>query len=573
MTHQNVHHNSSQHFFYNGYSKNCGFISRYRYFRFAFGPTLLLGLWLALIHAAQADEWIYRIQQGDNLWNLTERHLTHLKFVVPLQRLNQIQNPYQIPPGTEIRIPIKWTRQQSSSALVIRVFGEARLRRPGLAQSLPVVDGMQIFPGDAISTADDTYVTFEFADQSRLRLQDNSELRFERLEILGDKAVVGTEIDLQKGRTESVVPKHLPLNSRFRIITPSAVSSVRGTDFRAGVNNDHTSVSEVLDGIVHVSNQHHSVKVPDGFGVAVEPNSRILHSVPLLPSPDLSSTPSIYERIPINIPVAPLLGATGYRAQIALDENFVQLISDFDTASLPIRGGELPDGDYWLLIRGRDQYGIEGYEAKRSIRINARPEPPFVMVPQNDSIVENQNPELQWALQPEIAHYIIVITHKNSDFSTPLVYVPEVKGNRYTLNQSLEPGDYLWKIAAVSSVEGIGPFSDPMSFSVPVPGPKLESTEMGDQDIKFSWPATEEGQHFHFQFARDSDFKQLIIDTQTHESNITIPLQDSGRYYLRIKIIEADGRQGSFSPAQIIDIPSKYPYWLFLLLPLIGLLL
>lgn len=534
---------------------------------------VLLGFLLFSIHSAKADEWIYEMKQGDNLWNLTERHLTHLKFVLPLQRLNHIQNPFQIPPGTEIRVPIKWTRQQSSSALVLRVLGDAQLRRQGLAQPLPIVDGMRIFPGDAISTKGDTYVTFEFADESILRLQDDSELRFERLEILGNSAVVSTEVSLQKGRTESLVPKNSPVNSRFRIITPSVVSSVRGTDFRVGTKDGYTTMSEVTSGLVQVSNQHQSIDIPSSFGVVAEANNKPLQFVPLLPPPDLSETPFLYERIPLRIPVKPLPGANGYRAQIALDESFTQLITDFDTAGLPIKGGDLPDGDYWLRIRGRDSLGLEGLEAKLPIRLNARPEPPFIIAPHDNSVVESQSPELQWAHQPEASHYIITVTQKSSDFSTPIIYEPEVKGNRYQLNQSLEPGDYLWKIAAVSAVEGIGPYSDSLSFRVPVPGPALESTDVDDQNISFSWAEIEPGQHFHFQFARDEDFKQLVVDKFIHESKITLPRQDSGRYYLRIRIIEADGTYGSFGPAQIIEIPSKYPYWLFLLLPLIGLLL
>ncbi len=574
MTHQNIPNMEvSSLFFYSHYQKKTYRGLRYLCLYIDFKVFLLSGLLLFSINSARADEWIYRMQQGDNLWNLTERHLTHLKFVLPLQRLNHIQNPFRIPPGTEIRIPVKWTRQQSSSALVLRVFGEAQLKRQGHPQPLPVVDGMQIFPGDAISTGENAYVTFEFADQSILRLQDKSELRFERLEILGNNAVVSTEVNLQKGRTESLVPNNSPVNSRFRIITPSAVSSVRGTDFRVGARNEHTTMSEVMGGLVQVSNQHQSINISRGFGVVAEANNKSLQSVPLLPPPDLSETPFLYERIPLNISVRPLLGASGYRAQIALDECFTQLITDFDTADLPIKGGELPDGDYWLRIRGRDSVGLEGFEAKLPIRVNARPEPPFIIAPQNDSVVENQSPELQWAYQPEVAHYIILITRKNSDFSTPIIYESEVKGNRYQLNQPLEPGDYVWKIAAVSAEEGIGPYNDPLSFRVPVPGPALETADVGEQNLSFSWAATESGKYFHFQFARDEYFKQLVVDTLVHESKITLPRQDSGRYYLRIKIIEADGTPGPFSQAQMIEIPSRYPYWLFLLLPLIGLLL
>ncbi|MCO6433101.1 MAG: hypothetical protein J5I87_02245 [Nitrosomonas nitrosa] len=44
--------------------------------------------------------------------------------------------------------------------------------------------------------------------------------------------MVNTEADLQYGRTENTVRKNPNIDSRFQINFPTAVSSVRGTDFR-----------------------------------------------------------------------------------------------------------------------------------------------------------------------------------------------------------------------------------------------------------------------------------------------------------------------------------------------------
>lgn len=101
--------------------------------------------------------------------------------------------------------------------------------------------------------------------------------------------------------------------------------------------------------------------------------------VKLLPPPDLSSTPSLYEQLPLVITLNPLEGAVAYRAQIASDQNFESLRTEFTTGKLPFRDGDIPDGDYWLRVRGIDVNGIEGYDAVIAFTLNARPEPPFIL--------------------------------------------------------------------------------------------------------------------------------------------------------------------------------------------------
>lgn len=257
-----------------------------------------------------AEEWIYTVRPGDNLWNLTERHLTSMKYVYRLQQLNQIQDPYVVPPGTRIRMPIGWTRHHTDNvyASVIAVHGAATIIREN--SSMPVEVGMRLFKGDEIKSENDAFITIEFADKSRMRVQDNSRIRLSQMEIFGDYGLVDTTVDLQQGRTENAVPSESDVNARYRIKTPSAVSSVRGTDFRIGTLEEGKGTSsEVLTGLVQVSGGQRKINVSAGFGSMTMLGASPLPPIKLLPPPDLTDTPKVYESLPLVIMLKPLSGA------------------------------------------------------------------------------------------------------------------------------------------------------------------------------------------------------------------------------------------------------------------------
>lgn len=520
-----------------------------------------------------AEEWIYTVRPGDNLWNLTERHLTSMKYVYRLQQLNQIQDPYVVPPGTRIRMPIAWTRHHTDNvyALVIAVHGAATIIREN--SSMPVEVGMRLFKGDEIKSENDAFITIEFADKSRMRVQDNSRIRISQMEIFGDYGLVDTTVDLQQGRTENAVPSESDVNTRYRIKTPSAVSSVRGTDFRIGTLEEGKGTSsEVLTGLVQVSGGQRKINVSAGFGSMTRLGASPLPQVRLLPPPDLTDTPKVYESLPLVIVLKPLSGAKAYRAQIATDQEFRDLWTEFTTEKLPFRDGNIPDGNYWLRIRGIDATGIEGQDAMVAFALNARPEPPFVTAPLPGGSVHPEKPEFYWAAQSEATHYIVMIS-QTSDFTNFGFFDPAVKDNNLKLTESLTPGHYFWRIASVSADEGAGPFSDVMPFRVPFPGPALEDTKVDKTEMTFAWRAGAEGQHFHFQFARDKEFTHFLSDQKISASQITVQRPEGGNYYLRIKTIESDGFEGPWGPLQTIEVPYANPYWLiFPLMPLFELI-
>ncbi len=545
------------------------FVSRLRKCHYIYLAILLL-LYSSSVFAT--EEWPYIVKPGDNLWNVTKRHLTGMHYVSRLQQLNNIRNPYVIPPGTQLRIPVAWTNiSENVHARVINVHGTVNVMRPDQSM-LPATFGMQLTAGDRIQCGNDSFVTVEFADQSRMRVQDNSTVRLGEMKIFGDYGLVDTLIHLEEGRTENSVPGE-STSTRFRIQTPSAISSVRGTDFRVGtLDSQSATVSEVLKGTVDVSGNAKNVTLAGGFGTVTTAGTPPVPPVKLLHAPDLSGTSHYYEGLPLIIHLTPLQDARMYRAQIAVDPEFNTLWSEFTTATLPFRDGSIPDGHYWLRIRGIDASGIEGFDATIPFGLNAYPEPPFVTAPLPNGMTAPENQEFTWTIQPEVAHYAMMIS-RDADFSSIVYFNPEVKGNSITLPESLTPGHYFWQIFSVSADEGAGPSSDVMPFRVPYPGPLLENTEVDDRELTFAWRAPAEGQSFHFQFSRDSAFTKVIFDEMTTASRVTIQNPGGGTYFLRTKTIESDGFQGPWGAPQVVEVPRDIPYWLFLLLlPLLVLI-
>ena len=68
-------------------------------------PRLLLILLLMRpLRAAVADEWVYTVKPGDNLWDLTARYMVSLRYLQPLQALVvKCLQQHRLSPGLQPR--------------------------------------------------------------------------------------------------------------------------------------------------------------------------------------------------------------------------------------------------------------------------------------------------------------------------------------------------------------------------------------------------------------------------------------------------------------------------------------
>ncbi|HAF01690.1 MAG TPA: hypothetical protein DCG63_10405, partial [Methylophilaceae bacterium] len=78
-----------------------------------FAWVVILALVQPFFVAAQEVMWRYTVRPGDNLINLGKKHLVSPDTWREVQRINQIKNPYRIPVGTVLRVPLTLVKQSA----------------------------------------------------------------------------------------------------------------------------------------------------------------------------------------------------------------------------------------------------------------------------------------------------------------------------------------------------------------------------------------------------------------------------------------------------------------------------
>ena len=179
----------------------------------------LIGAALAWLLAfpALAQDWVYSARPGDNLWNLADEYLLDgSRLTDRLQRHNQITTPTRIPPGTRIRFPIRWLKQQPASARLVRQSGRVSLIAAGSSAPQQAVVGAALNIGDRLETGAESAATVQFADGSRMLVQAESALTFDSMSAYHTTGMVDTTMRLHRGRVENDVERAEGPGSRFR---------------------------------------------------------------------------------------------------------------------------------------------------------------------------------------------------------------------------------------------------------------------------------------------------------------------------------------------------------------------
>lgn len=510
---------------------------------------------LACSPLASAEDWSYRIRPGDTIWDLAGEYL---KPGIPWQRLqahNGISNPYQLPPGSTVRIPLAWLHLQPARARVLAVRGQAMVDGIGGSGPVPATEGMQLGVGAVLRTARDATLTLEFADRTRLLLQGDSELRLDRLSQYGKSGMVDTRLRLQRGRiTNSVTPSR-GVSPAFIVDTPNATSAVRGTRFRVNAEESRTH-TEVTEGTVAVGADSRSALVKRGHGSVVAAGQATpIRVVPLLPAPDLSDIPSPLNGARAEVKWRAVEQGQRYRVQASNTDTFDTLLADLETTDAVAKLPPLPEGSYFLRVRAIDRQGLEGYDATARFVAQTLPEPPFAIAPNTDRLVREVQPEFLWADVADAAAYRLELAD-NARFQNPLS-LRQGKDSRLRAPQALAPGRYYWRIASDASNGRQGPYGDPMAFTVqPLPETGQIKDESDDaHNVTFRWHAGEAGQRYRFQLSRSPDFKNKRVDQVVDQAQITLPRLRAGTWYLRAQAIGSDGFEAPFPPAQRVKVP------------------
>lgn len=532
--------------------------------------SALLFVLLTTVATGFADDWIYTVQPGDDLWSLSKKYLISIRYREKLQQLNKVTDPLHIRPGTRLRFPLKWLKSGSSVARISHVHGRVEVLAGETQKIRPALPGMLLWEKDTVRTGADSNVTLEFGDGSKIILLGDSKLLLELMKSYGETGMQNTRIRLLRGRTRNkVIPGKGP-GSHFEIITPSAAAAVRGTEYRISADKNNESKAEVLRGAVGMDSRGEERDLPAGFGSVAFADRAPLQPVALLPAPDISELPATITHIPFSVRVKPDGRALAYRLQIAADSHFQTLLFNSILPMDEVTVSELPDGSYFLRLRGIDNHGLEGFESVRPFVLAARPQPPRGIRPAAGTVIKKSPPTFTWSESPGTGEYVFQVAD-NKAFTEPLINLARHPETSYTPKQTLPPGKYYWRLAVRGPSGKQGPFSEPLSFRCPPPVPDLPLARFDEQESLFSWKNTGPGRRYRVQISLDPSFTDTIRDEQVNEPRYSLAQLDPGSYYIRIATIDSDGFLGSFSQSRQVDVTAPFNPWVLSLVPLAAL--
>jgi len=511
--------------------------------------------------ATLEGEFIYYTQARDTLIGLSRRLLQQPQRWHDLQVRNHVAAARRMPIGTAIRIPYSWLRMTAETASVAGVSGSVVQAGSSLAT------GEVLSQGSVIETGADGSVTLDLADGSVITLQKSSALRLDEMQrVSGASAAHDIRLKLRSGRVETVVKPHGDVG-RFEIVTPVAVSAVRGTRFRTSFSDDSArATTETLQGSVAVAGAA-TVSVPAGFGTLVDRDAPPLQPVALLPPPDLSALPTRYSLPLLNVSWPAVAGARAYRVQVATDPDFHTIARDLQSPRPSVGIPAPPDGNYWLRARSIDQFGLEGPDAVRTFVQHLLPAAPVPIDPKPAARVTGTQVTFQWTAVGADARYRLQVA-RDALFAD-LILEREVSVTTHATVDGLAPGMYFWRVATRNPQGESGAWSEVQSYRQRASAPTPEPPTLQDHQLLLAWEA-QTGQTYRVQLARDADFKYVVVDQTLAVPRLSMRAPYPAIYYARIQSVDPDGTAGSFGPSRRFEVPP--PRWVRILLPLVMLL-
>ena len=425
----------------------------------------LISFTQTLIAAGISPEWQYSVRPHDNLINLSKKYLINPDDWHMLQKLNQIKNPYRMLVGSVLRVPLTLVKQVPAAAEVLIISGQSGiLNSDNSLQAVTV--GQQLGSGTTLATRDNSKLSIKFADGSILKMESNSELKLDALSLYSGGGMVDTKLRLQQGRLEAQAnPKHVQGNT-MQITTPTAVAAVRGTQFRIAADGE-TIRQETLDGNVAFAAASEEVFVRKGYGSLSEEGRPPLPPVALLPAPTVTGLPAKFDKLPVSFAIPAQTAAVVWVGKISSDAQFNRILVEKSSNNNDLVFSDLPDGDYYLSVRGADKQGLEGYDATHPFVVKARPFAPQATTPSQNEVIREAQPAFKWASAAQANDYQLDVA-TDVEFKQ-IVDTKRTASNTMKLDKDLQPGQYFWRLASISKdqtgKDDQGPYAAASAFT------------------------------------------------------------------------------------------------------------
>jgi hypothetical protein len=343
----------------------------------------------------------YTVKASDKLIVLSQTLFVSPSAWPEVARFNQLKNPNRLLVGQVLALPLDLLKPIALSGKIISATGTVRINQAVATVGSAVPEGAQI------NTGADGVALVELADGSRLTVLPTS-----IAQVVSQRAYSTNYADLQastsssttwfsgairlvQGSIDTLASKLTRRAQPLEITTPTSVVGVRGTQFRVSYTPDISPAArtEVLEGLTQASNPKTNAQaaIAGGFGAAILPQDRVITVRPLLPAPALAGASTSTTAIAGDTDIAqevtrselgiakldflPVAGALRYRVQLSESPVFASLHSSQITTAANTDISTLPNGQWYIKIRGIDEIGLEGFDNQYRISVTDAPKP------------------------------------------------------------------------------------------------------------------------------------------------------------------------------------------------------
>ncbi|MFV0284509.1 MAG: FecR domain-containing protein [Castellaniella sp.] len=300
------------------------------------------------------NDFLYQVEPGDTLIRIAERYTLQTDNWSGLQRMNQVEDPFRLPIGMVIRIPLSMIPEQPATATVTHVVGQVTV------DGRPLQLGEVLSAGQTLRSTDGGTATLQLEDQSLLMLPPDTTLEIQRLQTFQGTGLTDTQISIRQGTLESTVAPTGTGVGRFEVRTPATVTGVRGTRLRVHADASGSRL-EVLQGGASIEGPSGGEqRVAPDMGASYDTRGQFLGKHSLLPPPmHLVLSRTNGQRLNFE----PVPQAVSYIVRVALDPAGSRLESSHKAAGPGAPLGASSGGPRYVFVRGVDPFGIEGRDA------------------------------------------------------------------------------------------------------------------------------------------------------------------------------------------------------------------
>lgn len=230
----------------------------------------------------------------------------------------------------------------------------------------PAEAGMPVLVNELVKTGPNARVTIHLKDGSGIEVKPESSIKMPVLQVTGGERQVKIEV-LSGGITADV--RKATQQSRFEASSRVSVASVRGTQFRFGVEEDGVTRLETLEGLVAMtpSNDPNAkpVEVPAGQGSTVSAEGKVSPPKPLPEAPRVVGPLKGALGADARLEWQPLGDAATYKIELARDADFlIEARTQSVNANTLSWPEQLAKGKWFWRVTGTNGDGFSGPSSK-----------------------------------------------------------------------------------------------------------------------------------------------------------------------------------------------------------------